>query len=74
MFDWLKCLLGDHDWTCDAEENIPPPSPTTVDEVAGVFHRFARPWCKRCRQYMQSESHLRGSEHWDADVRYREPV
>ena len=70
MFDWLKCLLGDHDWTCDADKGVPPPDLDT-ETVQRDFYRYARPWCNRCRSYMQPRKDLHHSVEWDATVKYR---
>lgn len=73
MIDWLKCLLGAHDWTCDADQNIAPPDADHIEpkEIGRLFHIYARPWCSRCRFYMQPSKHLFGSNNWDATVKYR---
>lgn len=73
MIDRIRCWLGDHDWTCDANENIGPPD-INMDNVAAEFFRYSRSWCKRCRHYMKPHERLVGSEHWDASVTYRPKV
>lgn len=43
----LRCWLGRHDWTCKAEQGIPP----SKDELEGGldgFWRYAAMYCKRC--------------------------
>ena len=70
MLDWLRCLLGDHDWTCDADQNIAPPDINGQGDIAAQFHRYARGWCKKCRFYMQPRKELFGSQHWDAELKY----
>jgi hypothetical protein len=44
FFCWL---LRDHDWTCNAEENIPPTHEQVIGGVAG-FWSYAQMWCRRC--------------------------
>ncbi len=65
----LRCLWG-HDWTGDAEQGIGPPN-LNMDDLIAEFNRYTRMWCKRCRRYMKPNKHLRGSEDWDANVKYR---
>lgn len=49
---WLKRLilcgiLGDHTWTCAAEEGQKPTKAQARAGVAG-FYDYARMYCKRC--------------------------
>ena len=43
----LLCLIGDHDWTCAAEQGIPPTKAQTDAGMAG-FYSYAAGYCKRC--------------------------
>ena len=42
----LWCWLTTHNWTCAANEDIPPTADQLKD-VAG-FHDYAKMYCKRC--------------------------
>ena len=44
---WLTCWSLGHDWTCAAEQNIPPTKKQLEGGVAG-FHDYATMYCKRC--------------------------
>ena len=50
---WGKflCLIGDHEWTGDALEGIPPSEEVLElakkDPLAG-FRQFSKMYCKRC--------------------------
>ena len=65
MLDWLWCLLGSHDWTCDANENIAPPDLNGQGDIAAQFHRYARGWCKKCRFYMKPHKRPPKSDYID---------
>ena len=51
IIDKIRCLLGDHDWTCAANEGIKP----KVEQVkAGIvgFYDYAQGYCKRCKKLL----------------------
>lgn len=48
---WLLCLIGDHDWTCAAEQGIPPTKEQAEGGLAG-FYSYATGYCKRCKKVM----------------------
>ena len=70
MIDWFLCWATGHDWTCDAEQGVPPPDLDQMN-VQREFNRYARPWCSRCRRYMKPRELLIGSSNWDANLKYR---
>lgn len=43
----LRCLLGDHDWTCKAEQGIRPTKKELEDPLAG-FAEYSKMYCKNC--------------------------
>jgi hypothetical protein len=49
---FLCFLLGDHDWTCNAGENIPATPAQLKGGVAG-FMDYAQMWCRRCGKVYQ---------------------
>ena len=49
------CLIGDHDWTCDAEEGISP-TKEQVELGATGFWLYAKMYCKRCRKMYHGAS------------------
>ena len=48
-------IMGDHDWTCDSAEGIPP-TDSQLDAGVDGFKDYARMYCKRC--YKESEVQL----------------
>lgn len=47
-WNWVRCrLLGDHDWTCKAEQGVKPSADELCDGLAG-FDRYAQLFCSRC--------------------------
>ena len=44
---FLCKLMGDHVWTCDSVEGIPPTDAQLDAGVAG-FKDYARMYCRRC--------------------------
>lgn len=66
---WIACLLGQHEWTCDAEEGIDPPK--DIEPSIASFFRYARMWCRICRRYCKPSPSMPGSEHWDRNVTHR---
>ncbi len=49
MWRLFLCLIGDHDWTNKAEQEIPP---TRLEHKLGVvgFKKYATMYCKHCGQ------------------------
>lgn len=47
LLNWLMCRLGAHEWTCNAEQGIPPTKAQTDAGAAG-FYSYARGYCKLC--------------------------
>lgn len=51
LFGKFLCFIGDHDWTGDALEGIPPSDEikelAQKDPLAG-FKKFSAMYCKRC--------------------------
>ena len=45
---WILCLLGQHDWTCDAEQGIPPDAKKLQANPVGYFWDYAQGYCKYC--------------------------
>ena len=45
---WLLCLMGDHNWTCKAEEGIDPDPVKLKANPVAYFWEFAQMYCKRC--------------------------
>jgi hypothetical protein len=43
----LLCLIGDHDWTCKAEEGIKPDKGSFTNPLEG-FKEYSKMYCKRC--------------------------
>ena len=45
----LLCLIGEHDWTCAAEEGI---KPTPLQLRLGVegFRDYGKMYCKHCKK------------------------
>ena len=52
FFRKLLCLIGDHDWTCKAEQGIPPTQQQLDGGVAG-FYDYAAVYCKHCGTIME---------------------
>jgi len=44
---WMCHLLQSHDWTCAAEQGIPPTEKQLTDGIAG-FWSYATMYCGRC--------------------------
>jgi hypothetical protein len=46
---WIKfnCFIGNHDWTCKAEQGIKPTEEELRDPIAG-FKLYAGMYCKHC--------------------------
>lgn len=58
----LRCrLLLDHDWTCAAEQNIPPTAKQLADGVDGFFD-YAKMYCRRCGHEAEISRKHRGAE------------
>jgi len=48
VWGWFLCnILGDHDWTCAAEQGIKPTPLQVKNGIAG-FKDYATTYCKRC--------------------------
>lgn len=48
LWDNVQCLLGNHDWTCKAQQGIQPtPEQLTGDLVRG-FREYSKMYCKHC--------------------------
>ena len=47
FFDRFLCLIGDHDWTCAAQENIKPTKAQVENGLSG-FLDYAKMYCNRC--------------------------
>jgi hypothetical protein len=65
---WINChLLGDHDWTCAAEEGIPPTHFQRHGGLAG-FMDYAKMYCRACgKVYKESERvYAKAKEYDDA--------
>lgn len=48
LLSWVRCLIGDHDWTCAAAQGIKP-SPAQTANLMG-FYDYAKMYCSRCRR------------------------
>ena len=44
----LSCLLGDHEWTCKAEEGIKPDPKKVEADPLGYFAEYSKMYCKHC--------------------------
>lgn len=47
VWSWIRCLLGDHDWTSKAAQGVKPSADELRDGLAG-FERYAQMFCARC--------------------------
>lgn len=50
--NWFLCnVVGDHDWTCNAEQGIDP-TQNEIDQGVMGFHHYAQMYCNRpkCRK------------------------
>ena len=59
MWRKFKCLIGEHDWTCRAEEGIKP------DVTAENFIYYATCYCKHCRKLNQFSVGKSVPEPWE---------
>lgn len=49
FWTWLRChVLQDHDWTCRAEQGIPPDPAKVKANPMGYFWEYAQGYCSRC--------------------------
>jgi len=44
---WFMCLMGMHEWTCAAEQGIPPTKEQLIYLPEG-FYDYATMYCKNC--------------------------
>lgn len=49
LFRKFLCFIGDHAWTCKAEEGVKPNILEGEDPLA-AFNRYATMYCKYCRK------------------------
>jgi len=47
IFRKILCFMGDHDWTCKAEQGIKPTKGQSDMGIAG-FWAYATMYCKHC--------------------------
>ena len=47
LLNWIECVFGHHDWTCNAQEGMPPKPSQLAAGVIG-FRDYAIMYCKRC--------------------------
>lgn len=43
----IGCMIGDHDWTCKAEQKIAPKKEELSEGIKG-FESYAKTYCKWC--------------------------
>ena len=43
----LLCIIGDHEWTCKAEQGIKPTKEELTNPLVG-FAIYSRMYCKHC--------------------------
>ena len=53
LWNHIKCLLGDHDWTCKAAQGIKPQDHELNNGLAG-FWEYATMYCSRCKKVYRS--------------------
>lgn len=54
---WLLChVLRWHDWTCNANEGIPPDRKRMEEDPIDYFFEYAQGWCKRCGRLLKTYS------------------
>lgn len=47
LWQKFKCWIGDHNWTCAAEQGIKP-TPEQVNGGIDGFYDYAKMYCKQC--------------------------
>jgi len=56
MLQKLWCFLGMHEWTCDADQQIPPTKKQINNGMDGYWD-YAKMYCKHCKT--ESELNIR---------------
>lgn len=49
----LLCAIGDHQWTCKAEQGIPPSPERQAADPLGYFSEYSRGYCLHCGERME---------------------
>lgn len=49
----LACSIGDHTWTCKAEQGIPPSPEKMASDPVGYFSEYSRGYCLHCDERME---------------------
>ncbi|MBA7658394.1 hypothetical protein ES703_66345 [subsurface metagenome] len=47
LWEKILCWIGDHEWTCAAEEGIKP-TPLQLKQGVAGFKDYGKMYCKRC--------------------------
>jgi len=50
LLGWIACAIGDHKWTCLAEQGIKPDPDRVKADPLGYFWEYAAMYCARCQK------------------------